>query len=143
MSFTAGTGTTPTYTLNGAGNSYDLVTGTETPVVTYAFRPYFQKPSSSRQTRSIIFSNNGLEQLSPDSHVVEPGILEIHAVGHNIVVTSSLKFTTDVRILNTAGLTMKTFAIRPGETIETRIFNAGVYIVQDEEGKYTKKLSVK
>ena len=142
-SFTAGTGTTPTYTLNGAGNSYDLVTGTETPVVTYAFRPYFQKPSSSRQTRSIIFSNNGLEQLSPDSHVVEPGILEIHAVGHNIVVTSSLKFTTDVRILNTAGLTMNTFAIRPGETIETRILNAGVYIVQDEEGKYTKKLSVK
>ena len=142
-SFTAGTGTTPTYTLNGAGNSYDLVTGTETPVVTYAFRPYFLKTSGSRQTRSIIFSNNGLEQLSPDSHVVEPGILEIHAVGHNIVVTSSLKFTTDVRILNTAGLTMKTFAIRPGETIETRIFNAGVYIVQDEEGKYTKKLSVK
>ena len=142
-SFTAGTGTTPTYTLNGDGNSYDLVTGTEPPVVTYAFRPYFVKTSSSRQTRSIIFSNNGLEQLSPDSHVVEPGILEIHAVGHNIVVTSSLKFTTDVRILNTAGLTMKTFAIRPGETIETRIFNAGVYIVQDEEGKYTKKLSVK
>ena len=142
-SFTAGTGTTPTYTLNGNGNSYDLVTGTETPVVTYAFRPYFLKTSGSRQTRSIIFSNNGLEELRPDSHVVEPGTLEIHAVGHNIVVTSSLKFTTDVRILNTAGLTMKTFAIKPGETIETRIFNAGVYIVQDEEGKYTKKLSVK
>ena len=33
--------------------------------------------------------------------------------------------------------------IKPGETIETRVNLAGVYIVQVSDGKYTKKLAVK
>jgi hypothetical protein len=118
-----------------------------TPVLD-AFRPYFVGPlttSGAREaTRSIFFSGNEEAMGSHEANEAnETGTLSVHAGKRKIIVTSSLKFTTDVRILNTAGLTMKTFAIKPGETIETRILNAGVYIVQDEEGKYTKKLSVK
>ena len=72
----------------------------------------------------------------------DPGTLNVHAGKHKIVVTSTLKYTTDVRIVNTAGQVLDKFAIKPGETIETRIQNAGVFIVQDEEGKYIKKLAV-
>jgi hypothetical protein len=133
------------FLLNADGDSY--VETAATPVLE-AFRPYFVGPlttSGAREaTRSIFFSGNEEAIGSHEANEAnETGTLSIHAGKHKIIVTSSLKFTTDVRILNTAGLTMKTFAIRPGETIETRILNAGVYIVQDEEGKYTKKLSVK
>ena len=37
----------------------------------------------------------------------------------------------------------ETFTIKPGEVVETRVNNAGVYIVQSTDGEYTKKLAVK
>ena len=133
------------FLLNAAGDCY-VETDEATPKLD-AFRPYFVAVPTSparEATRSILFSNyDGAIGSHEANEANETGTLSIHAGKHKIVVTSSLKFTTDVRILNTAGQTLKTFAIKPGETIETRIFNAGVYIVQDEEGKYTKKLSVK
>ena len=139
-SFAAGTANT--YTLNAAGDSYVVIPAASATKVS-AFRPYFKKVSSSREvTRSIVFSNNGDNLPHETYEVQDPGSLSILAAKHKIIVTSTLKYTTDVRIVNTAGQVLDKFAIKSGETIETRINNAGVYIVQDEEGKYIKKLAV-
>ena len=54
-----------------------------------------------------------------------------------------MRYVTDVRIVNPAGITMKTFTIKPGEVVETFMINAGVYIVQSTDARYTKKLAVK
>ena len=56
---------------------------------------------------------------------------------------SALTYTTDVRIVNLAGITINSFTIEPGESVETRINNAGVYIVESTDGRYIKKLSVR
>jgi hypothetical protein len=48
-----------------------------------------------------------------------------------------------VRIVNLAGMTINAFTIEPGETVETRINNSGVYIVEPSEARFIKKLSVK
>ena len=62
---------------------------------------------------------------------------------HKIIVESRLQRTVDVRIVNPAGITMTTFTLEPGETVETRIINQGVYIVQTTDERYTKKVAVK
>ena len=136
------------YLLDAFGDSYDKV-GTATTGSVSAFRPFFMAaPASvggSREvTRTIVFTNNGGEISMPHDYerIDDQGMLAISAESHKIVVTSTLKYTTDVRILNTGGQTLAKFTIKSGETIETRILNAGVYIVQDEERKYTKKLAV-
>ena len=142
------------YTLKADGSSYDLPqssTGSTTPVAApVAFRPYFTAaPSGARPvTRSIIFSNEdtelkGVEEKGDPRSDEATGSLMIYAKKHKIVVESALAYTTDVRIVNTAGITVNTFTIEPGETIETRIYNSGVYIVLTTDGHYTKKLSVR
>lgn len=136
------------YVLNSAGSSYDKV-GTATTLD--AFRPYFvAAPGSGAArpvTRSIIFSNDDEAQLKgvDDRNLRDEGVdgLTIYAKKHKIVVESALSYTTDVRIVNTAGITVNTFTIEPGETIETRIYNSGVYIVQTADTRYTKKLAVR
>ena len=131
--------------LTADGSSY-----TKTAAATEAvpFRPYFTATAPAREvTRSIVFSNDRSELKGVEEHGnpsdEEAGGLSIYAKKHKIVVESSLNYTTDVRIVNTAGITMKTFSIEPGETVETRIYNSGVYIVQTEDTRYTKKLSVR
>jgi hypothetical protein len=71
------------------------------------------------------------------------GTLNIYAKRKKIVVESNLREITDVRIVNMAGITVNTFSIEPGETVETRIYNSGVYIVQTADTRYTKKLAVR
>lgn len=114
-----------------------------------AFRPYFEAaPASSPApaiTRSIIFSNNssqlgGDEQESKDN-VAES--MEFYAKKHKIVVTSHMLTTTDVAIFNVSGMCIASFDIEPGETVETRVNNSGVYIIRAAGGHYTKKVSVK
>ena len=133
------------FLLNSDGDSY-VENTTATTANVYAFRPYFiAKPggAASREiTRSIVFSGDGADMSHETNEANETGTLSVHAGKHKIMVTSTLKYTTDVRIVNTAGQVLDKFAIKPGETIETRIQNAGVFIVQDEEGKYIKKLTV-
>ena len=137
------------FLLNANGNSYVEDNVSTTAADVKAFRPYFMaaaatttpEPGSSRQvTRSIVFSGNDGAIGSHEAD--DPGTLSVHAGKHKIIVTSTLKYTTDVRIVNPGGQVLAKFAIKPGETIETRINNAGVFIVQDEEGKYIKKLAV-
>ena len=136
------------YVLNKEGSSYDLVTATATNAV--PFRPYFtgtiKAPSASRPvTRSIVFSGDkaNMPRENDATKGAEQGNLMIHARKKSIVVESALRYVTDVRITTTSGITLATFTIQPGETIETRVNLAGVYIVQTVDGDYTKKLAVK
>ena len=141
---------TNTYTLDSDGDSYDVVPAAGSTVE--AFRPYFTsaviKTGGARPiTRSIIFSNEdsqlkGVEEKG-DPNDEDLGTLKIYAKKHMIVVESALKRDIDIRIVNPAGITISAFTLEPGETIETRITNAGVYIVQSADGRYTKKLVVK
>ena len=133
------------YVLNAEGSSYDLVTATTTKAV--PFRPYFTgtitAPSGSRPyTRSIVFSGDGAN-MSHKTGDNDPGSLTIYAGKKSVVVESDLRHEAEVRITTTSGITLATFTIQPGETIETRVNLAGVYIVQTTDGEYTKKLAVK
>ena len=148
-------GTTNTFVLNEEGSSYDAVPAASTdlaitvePVEVYAFRPYFIQSSAARSiTRSIVFSNDDSEMKGVIEHgdptKDEAGTLNIYAKKHKIIVESALGYSTDVRIVNLAGITINAFTIEPGETVETRINTSGVYIVQPSEARYVKKLSVK
>ena len=73
----------------------------------------------------------------------EAGGLNIYSGRKKIVVESTLRETTEVRIVNVAGVTITTFSIEPGESIKTQIVNAGVYIVQTTDGRYNKKVAVR
>ena len=54
-----------------------------------------------------------------------------------IIVISQLRHERDIRIVNVSGVTVAAFTIQPGETVETRVNVAGVYIVNN------KKLAVR
>jgi len=151
-------GTVKTYTLKADGSSYDLVPAasnapevTVDPVTVDAFRPYFTVEAANNnvngvRTRSIIFSEDDAQLKGKDDRPKQEeigGTLDIYAKRHKIIVESSLAYTVDVRIVNTAGITLNTFTIEPGETVETRVNTSGVYIVQPSEVKYTKKLAVR
>ena len=152
-------GTVDTYVLNAEGSSYDVVPAASTdPEVTVddtevsAFRPYFTVATASsggdarQKTRSIVFGQAdgklGVEE-QPDLRGEDNYSLSIYAKRKKIVVESNLREITEVRIVNTAGITINTFDIEPGETVTTRINNSGVYIVQTTDGRYIKKLAVR
>ena len=144
------------YVLNNDGSAYEaVIRAADAPegignVDVPPFRPYFTSgagTSPSRRTRAIVFSNDqselkGVEEHGDPSDASE-GSLDIHAKKHKVVVTSNLRYITEVRIVNAAGVTVNTFSIEPGETVETRIYNGGVYIVQTTDGRHNKKLAVK
>ena len=137
--YAATTLTTPSYVLNAEGSSYDRAETT----TTMPFRPYFMSMASGARTRSIVFGEES-SQLGGDEDPSHSGQnLIITTREHKIIVESQLRHVTDVRIVNTAGITMKTFTIKPGEVVETYMINAGVYIVQSTDARYTKKLAVK
>ena len=133
------------------GEGADPVPDTEVA----AFRPYFTSAVTSSGggggarpvTRAIVFGNDdselkGVEEKGdPDDE--DLGTLNIYSKKHKIIVESALTRDIDVRIVNTAGITVASFTLEPGETVETRIVNAGVYIVQSADNRYIKKLAVK
>ena len=133
------------YTLSANGSSFDKVSTSDTTLVD-AFRPYFiSKSTEARQaTRSILFSNGPAEiDIPHETKKDEPGTLNIYPARKTIVVESSLRYATDVRIVTVSGVTIGTFNIKPGEVVETRVNTAGVYIVQTADAEYTKKLAVR
>jgi hypothetical protein len=86
------------------------------------------------------------ELLDPDEthqSADEPGTLSARAGRHRITMKSTLNYTTDVRIVDTAGQTIAMMTLQPGDVIETRVNLSGVYIVQSEDGQFVKKLAVK
>ena len=142
------TASSTTFTLKADGSSFvNKATSAK------AFRPYITgtpTPKSGGRTRGddieIIFGKGdgsfGVENHDNPSEKVY-GTLKIYPGRKKIVVESSLSYTANVRILNPAGVTVKSFSIEPGETIETLIINSGVYIVTTDDRYYIKKLSVR
>ena len=150
MSFNAGT---DNYTLkpdNGSGiSSFDKVpsSGDATPVA--AFRPYFVKAATQNHTRSIIFSNDRMEELKGVEEHGDPtkeelsGGLHIWSSKGKIFVKSTLRYTVDLRVVTPAGVTVAAFAVKPDHTVEVRADFSGMYVVHTLDGRYIKKLSVR
>ena len=135
------------YMLASTGDRYEKLTEAKTA---RPFRPYFVKGPAGTRTESegvkkITFNeemgqlkgvSDNLQEKWDDDLIVKGGKKKIK-------VESELHHTTDVRIVTPAGMTLTTYAIEPGETIETRVETAGVYIVYGDNGKYVKKVIVK
>ena len=148
-------GGTDSYALNAAGTAYDQLTAADPAdddavaakagtAIAQAFRPYFtgRASSPSRQTRSIVFAQSADDDEQPmETHL--PGYLTARAGKHKIIVSSLVEEAATVRIVAPSGLCVATFTLQPGESRETHIVNAGVYIVQSTDGRLTKKLMVK
>ena len=135
---------TSNYTMSDDGDSYDKVAAVGDDIQVDAFRPYFSAAGGGGVkgykglARSIVFSKEA-SQMSPDEDddISRTGKLYVLSKTGKIVVTSTLRNAKEVRIVSAAGITVTTFTIQPGETIETPIRMPGVYIVNN------KKLSVK
>ncbi len=132
--------------VDNRGNSYQKVTSN---AVTVPFRPYFvatAQASAPKMARSIVFSNETTQlqgndnEPNPDDKAYD---LIITAKRKKIIVESHLREATEVRIVNATGVTINTFTIEPGETIETRVQNASVYIVLTSDGRFLKKVALK
>ena len=137
------------YLMNDEGSQFIKATNT----ASIPFRPYFIKGSvgSPAMTRggvnTIVFDDDNssfaIGDDDPSEGEVGQGSLLFGVRRHTIVVTSSLKRETDVRIVNVNGQTIASYKIQPGETVETPVYNSGVYIIRAAGGHYTKKVSVK
>jgi hypothetical protein len=142
----------PNYDSDGNGvadfSAFDKVPATGDATKVGAFRPYFiTAGDGARATRSIVFSNNENSEMpheESDSYDKDDnGRISVMTSHLKIDVKSTLKETVNVRILTMNGITINTFALEPGQTVETRLSNAGVYIVQSADGKLLKKLTVR
>ena len=115
------------------------------------FRPYFMKKSGAQETRgegnvnSIIFSGDMAQMNVPKAQNQLGGDddLIVTAGKKKICVESQLRYTTDVRIVTPAGVTLAAYSIQSSEYVETQVYSAGVYIVYADNGKYVKKVIVK
>ncbi len=140
------------YLMNGAGNSFDVTpTG---GAMTVPFRPYFiaaasPAPAHHRsKVQSILFDNDDSsfafgDDKDPSGDNFGEGDLVFTVRPHAISVTSSLRHEADVRIINMSGLTIATFTIQPGETVNTNIGVGGVYMVRADNGRIQKKLAIR
>jgi len=130
------------------GNKYKKLTASKTAL---PFRPYFMKKSGAQETRgegnvnSIIFSGDMAQMIVPKAQNQLGGDddLIVTAGKKKICVESQLRYTTDVRIVTPAGVTLATYSIQSSEYVETQVYSAGVYIVYADNGKYVKKVIVK
>jgi len=140
------------YLMNTDGNSFD-VTPTEGAKAT-PFRPYFvaaaaPSPAPRRSgVKSILFDSSDSsfafgDEKDPSGDNFGEGDLVFTIRKHMISVTSSLRREADVRIVNMSGLTIATFTIQPGETVDTNIGVAGVYVVRADGGRIQKKLAIR
>ncbi len=136
------------YMMNTVGNCFEI---TDEAVATIPFRPYFVASSSlapsTRAIKYIAFDNSdssfAIGNDDPSQGEIGQGSMTFSVGRHKIVVTSSMRDEADVLIVNTAGQTIASYTIQPGETIETPVHNSGVYIIRAAGGHYTKKVSVK
>ena len=131
------------YVLNSDGNAYvklsaNAETNTTNKVTTAqsAFRPYFTgsaaSPSRKYVPERIVFGGDydGLEE-QPTS--LFDGSLDIYVKDHRIITTSHLKEPVTICIRNVNGIMFANYVLQPGETQETRVQNAGVYIVNKKK----------
>ena len=144
------------FLMNGEGSSFD-----KTPdggLASVPFRPYFiHQPSAGaragtradtgKSVKHIIFDGDDSSFTVSDDDPSEEKIGTENIIfttrRHEILVTSNLRLEADVRIYNISGITVASFTIQPGETVNTYIPVSGVYIVRAADGRYQKKLAVK
>ena len=150
------------YLMNAAGNSFDMAMSTTEPatpvaVTTIPFRPYFVKAPQPNQARAGTRSDGGIKHIifdgddssfaisdeDPSKEEIGTETMIFTTSRHEIIVTSHLRKEADVRIYNISGITVASFTIQPGETVNTYIPVSGVYIVHAAGGRYQKKLAVK
>ena len=146
---------TGTFVMNGDGNAFtQLSNNAETNATNKvtnklsAFRPYFTAVTapSRPETRSIVFAGDGANnpnEASESDEAYKPGTITVSSDRHKIFVTSGLKVTTTIRIVNANGITLDTFDLEPGDTVETRVNLSGVYMIQTTDGKFIKKTYVR
>jgi hypothetical protein len=135
------------YLMNQDGNSFD-----QTPTGGSAatpFRPYFEAASPNQAgARSILFANIDSPfdfggSADPSGDDFGDGDLVFAVRRHTISATSSLRDKADVHIYNVSGLAIANYTIQPGETINTNIPVAGVYIIRAANGRIQKKIAIK
>ena len=135
------------YLMNSDGSSFNKTP--EGGASTVPFRPYFVKAAASARTRSeaqyIVFDSTGSSFAigDKDPSEEETGELMFGVKRHTIIVSSTLRKESDVRIFNVNGQAIAAFDIQPGETVETNVYNSGVYIIRADNGRYTKKIALK
>ncbi len=139
------------FLMNTEGSRFDVTP--DGGLVTVPFRPYFvtaaQNSAPRRSTvKSILFDSEDSsfaigEDKDPSSDNPGEGDLVITVRRRTISASSTLRREADVRIVNTAGITIANFTIQPGETIDTNVPTAGVYIVRADGGRIQKKFGIK
>ena len=135
------------YVLAADGGSFDK---NAVGAVAVAFRPYFLKTTNntrgSGDVERIVFGNGqstDLFAIGGDPREKASGTLNIYARKGFVVVESSLSYTTDVRIVTPAGITVSSFSVKPGDTVEVRADFSGMYVVHTLDGQFMKKVAVK
>ena len=135
------------YMMNTVGNCFEI---TSEATATIPFRPYFvAAPANGAPRRSeakyIVFDSAGSSFAIGDEDPSDElaGELYFSTKPRKLVTTSSLRQPADVRIYGVSGQSIAAFTIQPGETIETDIPIAGVYIIRAANGRYTKKFALK
>ena len=136
-------------------SAYKQVPASGDPIAQAAFRPFFFKEGGVAGARGakgdnaaakyIIFDDNDSE-IKKNEPIQEEEKLEDLIVNGGtkvVVVKSNLREEKEVNIVNVAGVTLATFTIQPGETVNTNIAVTGVYIVRTTDGRYTKKVLVR
>ena len=138
------------YVLNAAGTAYEAVVHAQNEaqktVSVNAFRPYFTTANSL--TRTIDFGNEqselkGVEEHGDPTTEELNGGLHIYVKKDKIYVRSTLSFTEDLRVVTPAGITVATFSVKSGQTVEVEADFSGMYIVHTLDGLYTKKVAVR
>ena len=140
-----GKAVTDVFMLNEDGNMYKQQTTAKAAI---PFRPFFTGTNGTGETRGIIFGNvqselKGVEEHGNPTKEELSGGLRIWTKKDKIFVESSLSFTEDVRVVTPAGITVATFSVKPGQTVEVQADFSGMYIVHTLDGLYTKKVSVR
>ena len=117
-------------------------------IVSTAFRPYFVKTNATRgdgNVERIVFANGSSTDLLQGGSKSKglSGTLNIYAKKGTIVVESLLNYTTDVRVVTPAGITVATFPVPAGETVEVEADLPGVYIAHTLDGRYMNKVAIR
>ena len=107
---------------------------------TVPFRAYFKAPlDNPSPSRGVIFVNGDNSEMSTYLDPVlrqetqaDDGLIIKAGLG-NIIVKSNLNKPTFVRIVNIAGITLRSFTIAPGDTVVTPVHLGGIYIVNHKK----------
>ena len=134
------------YLMNQDGNSFNITPDGGSASV--PFRPYFVTDPSSgvkEMTRSIAFDTSIAfgEDKDPSGDDFGEGNLVFTIHNRTLCVTSTLKNEADVHVYSVSGLLITTFTIQPGETVNTNIPVAGIYIIRAANGRIQKKIAIK